>query len=565
MPKIEVQEKFFYTLLGKACTDEQLEAIFPVAKAELDGHDTAAGILKIELNDTNRPDLWSAAGVARQLATYRTGQIPFYDFFSTAEETFDDEGRTLVIDGSAKLVRPYSIGFAVTGKVVDEDILLNLIQSQEKLCNNFGRKRKTIALGVYRSDLITYPVHFAGVDPDKAHFVPLHMQEDLTLREICKRHPKGIEFGQIVADKPVFPLLFDDNQAVLSFPPVINSAHIGSVEIGDENLFFELSGTGLNDLLLSAAILACDCADMGFTIQPVRCIFPEETPYGKEITVPYYFQKPMACPLAYIRKTLGEPMTASQVVEALKRMGEYAITDEENVYVTVPEYRNDFLHPVDVVEDVMIGYGLGNFAPEMPNESTVGRISAMEQYSRKAKDIMIGLGFQEMIYNYLGSRREYIDNMHMDGSQYIQIANPMSENYEYVRPSILPSLLESESVSAHATYPHHIFEVGKVAFMDAQDNSGTTTRNYLGFLSAGNDMGFNQLNSLISTVFYFMGSEYVMEELVDPRFIEGRCGCLVSQGRRVGIFGEVHPAVLESWGCSMPTIACEVDLDLLQR
>jgi phenylalanyl-tRNA synthetase beta chain len=57
---------------------------------------------------------------------------------------------------SAAWLRTFSIGFAATGKVVDEEILLNLIQSQEKLCNNFGRKRMTIAMGVYRSDLITY-------------------------------------------------------------------------------------------------------------------------------------------------------------------------------------------------------------------------------------------------------------------------------------------------------------------------------------------------------------------------------------------------------------------------
>jgi len=54
-----------------------------------------------------------------------------------------------------------------------------------------------------------------------------------------------------------------------------------------------------------------------------------------------------------------------------------------------------------------------------------------------------------------------------------------------------------------------------------------------------------------------------MEELVDPRFIEGRSGRLVCCGQQVGVFGEVHPAVLESWGCSMPTVACEVDLDML--
>lgn len=564
MPKIEVHENLFNSLLGTSYTDEQLEAVFPVAKAELDGHDVVEKLYKIELNDTNRPDLWSAAGVARQLVSYRDKTIASYDFFSTAEEEVDSEGRRLIVHESAALVRPFSIGFAATGKVVDEEILLNLIQSQEKLCNNFGRKRKTIAMGVYRSDMITYPVHFEGADPDKAHFVPLHLDEDLTLREICAKHPKGLEYGPIVADKPVFPFLYDDANEVLSFPPVINSARIGAVEVGDEHLFFEFSGTGLDDLLLAASIVACDCSDMGFTILPVRCEFPYDTEYGREITVPYYFQQPAACELGFLRKMLGDSLSGEQVVDALRHMGIFSLVDEEMVYITVPEYRNDFLHPVDIVEDVMIGHGLEKFAPELPNDSTVGRITEEEAFARKVKEIMVGLGFQEMMYNYLGSKREYIDNMHVDGSDYIQIANPMSENYEYVRPSVIPSLLESESVSGHAVYPHQIFEVGKVAFLDDADNSGTTTRNYLGFLGASSEMGFNQLNSQISTLFYFLNREYVMQEMVDPRFIDGRCGKLVSKGIEVGIFGEVHPAVLESWGITMPTVACEIDLDLLK-
>lgn len=563
MPKIEVHEDLFISLLGETYDDARLEAIFPVAKAELDAHDTEEGLYKIELNDTNRPDLWSAAGVARQLVCYREEMVVGYDFFSTAEEQLDSGDRALVVHESAALVRPFSIGFAVTGKIVDEQILLNLIQSQEKLCNNFGRKRKTIAMGVYRSDLITYPVHFEGADPDKAHFVPLHMDEDLTLRQIAERHPKGLEYGPIVADKPVFPFLYDDAGEVLSFPPVINSARIGAVEVGDENLFFEFSGTGLDDLLLAANIVACDCSDMGFTILPVACRFPYDTPYGREITVPYYFQEPAACDLDFLRRMLGEQLSEEQVMAALRRMGIFSLVDESKVYITVPEYRNDFLHPVDIVEDVMIGHGLGNFSPELPNDSTVGRITEAESFARKVKEIMIGLGFQEMMYNYLGSRKEYIENMHVDGTEYIQIANPMSENYEFVRPSVIPSLLESESVSAHAVYPHHIFEVGKVAFLDASDNSGTTTRNYLGFLGASSDMGFNQLSSQISTLFYFLNREYVMEEVIDQRFVEGRCGTLVSRGVRVGVFGEVHPAVLESWGIAMPTVACEIDLDLL--
>jgi len=562
MPKIETSGKMFYGLLGKTLSDSELEAIFPVAKAELDGHE--GDTLKIELNDTNRPDLWSAAGIARLLKSYWEVEAPLYDFFSTSEETFDHEGRELIVHASAKEVRPYSIGFAAQGHVVTEEDLEALIQSQEKLCSNFGRKRKTIAMGIYRSDLIKYPVHYEGADPDATSFVPLGMTQKLTLRQICLQHPKGKEYGHIVSDAPVFPYLHDDNNDALSFPPVINSDRIGAVEVGDEHLFLELSGMDLKDLLLASSIMACDMSDLGFEILPVKVSFPEETEFGTELVVPYYFQEPVSCPLSTVHKTLGEKMSGQQAVDALKKMGIYAIFSDDVLYATVPEYRNDFLHPVDLVEDVMIGYGLGNFKPEMPQDFTVGRISAVEEMSRKIKDIMVGLGFQEMMYNYLGSSREYVDNMHVDGKNYIYIANPMSENYEVVRPSIIPSMLESESISGHAPFPHKIFEVGKVAFLDASDNSGTTTRNNLGFLASDSVMGFNEVSSLVNTLMYFLNKEYSLAALEnDPRFIEGRCAQVMVNNTKIGVFGEIHPAVLESWGSNMPTVACEIDLDLV--
>jgi len=562
MPKIETSEKLFYGLLGKTLTDSQLEDILPVAKAELDGHED--DILKIELNDTNRPDLWSAAGVARLLKAYWGVEAPVYDFCSTKDETFESEGRELHVHSSVSEVRPYGIAFAAKGHAIDENDLEALIQSQEKLCSNFGRKRKTIAMGIYRSSLIKYPVHFRGVDPDETRFVPLGMTENLTLREICTQHPKGREYGPIVADSPLFPYITDDNGETLSFPPVINSARIGAVEIGDSELFLELSGSNLPDMLLAASIMACDMSDLGFEILPVKVIFPEETQFGKEITVPYYFQEPTSCPLALVHKTLGEKMTGEVAVASLKKMGIYAFCSDETIYATVPEFRNDFLHPCDLVEDIMIGYGLGNFLPEMPQDFTVGRLTAEEEMGRKVKDIMVGLGFQEMVYNYLGSRREYATNMEVDGKQYISIANPMSENYEMVRPSIIPSMMESESVSGHAPFPHKIFEVGKVAFLDDSDNSGTTTRNNLGFLSSDSVMGFNEVSSLVNTLMYFLGKEYSLASLDgDTRFIEGRCAAVMLGETKVGVFGEISPKVLENWGSNMPTVACEIDLDLV--
>lgn len=564
MPKFETKENFLFSLLGRHYTDEELEQVLPRAKAELDEHDTVNGVFKIELNDTNRPDLWSAMGLARLLKNYENPQIKQYDFFSSNCYTADCAGHELHVGPRAKEVREFSCGFIAKGKAVTEDDLLTLIQSQEKLCFNFGRKRRTIAMGIYRNDLIQYPIHYDGADPDTTHFVPLHMEEDLTLREILEKHPKGQEYGYIIKDKPVYPYLYDDAGKTLSMPPIINSAFVGAVEIGDDNLFIEMSGPILKDILLCASIMAVDMADMGFEIQPVKVVYQYMTEFGTEITVPYYFQTPQSCTLAEIRHVLGEDISVEDAKDALLRMGVFSVSDGDTIHITCPEYRNDFLHPVDVVEDVMIGYGLENFTPTIPKDFTVGRLTPAEDFGRKVKDIMVGMGFQEMIYNYLGSRREYVDNMHISGDKVIMIANPMSENFEAVRPSIIPSLLESESVSGHATYPHKIFEVGKVAYLEPSTNSGTVTRNNLGFMAADSSVTFNDANSFVNTLMYFLRYDYTLAAPEnDPRFIPGRCAEIIVGGNKVGIFGEVHPAVLESWGCSMPAIVAEIDLDCL--
>ena len=564
MPKIEAPENLFFSLLGKKMSDEELIDIFPVAKAELDGHDVEGKVIKIELNDTNRPDLWSPAGVARALSTYESGEIPYYDFFSTKDDEKDSEGRMIIDDESALGIRDYSIGFGARGVTVDNDLLVNLIQSQEKLCFNFGRKRKTIAMGIYRSELINYPVHYAAVDPDKTKFVPLGMTEELSLREICEKHPKGKEYGYIVSSFPKFPYLYDDKGETLSFPPVINSARIGAVEVGDSDFFIEVSGPILDDLLLAVNILACDMADMGFEILPHKVRFAKDTPYGREITVPYYFQKPAAASLSLIQKKLGENLSADDCLKALKKMGVYGIADNDMIYIDVPEYRNDFLHAVDIAEDVMIGYGLNNFEPVMPKDFTIGRLLPVEEFARKVKSILVGLGFQEMMYNYLGSKKEYIDNMHTSGEEAVFISNPMSENYEVIRPSILPSLLESEGVSGHAVYPHNIFEVGKVTVKDDSDNSGTVTKNSLGFFSSDVQVTYNEAASYIQTLMYFLRKEYTLLPVEnDPRFIPGRAAYVIYNGKKAGIFGETHPAVLESWNAALPAIMAELDLDIL--
>jgi phenylalanyl-tRNA synthetase beta chain len=333
--------------------------------------------------------------------------------------------------------------------------------------------------------------------------------------------------------------------------------------VGDTELFIEITGTDQPSVTLAASIVACDLADIGFEILPVTVEYPYDTPFGRQVTFPYAFQTPLDVQLEDVNKLLGVNLIGDQAQTALRKAGVFSRYQNGVLTVFPPPYRNDFLHPVDVVEDVMIGHGLENFEPVTPQDATIGRLTREELFGRRVRDLMIGMGFQEMIYNYLGSKKDFIDKMNISGTDVLQILNPMTENYEFVRNSVAPNLLETESVSGHAVYPHHVFEVGKIVRLDDHDNQGSVTRNSLGFLSAGTDEGFNQTNSRVASLFYYLDVEYTVKESSDPRFIPGRAAQLFVKGKPCGVFGEVHPQVLENWGVGVPVSLGEVDLDTL--
>jgi len=564
MPKIEVYEESFFALLGKKMNEQELVENLVSAKAELDERDPEEGLLRIELNDTNRPDLWSTAGLARELAGHLSKRKYRYDFFSKPGDLKSCGDRVVEVDPALENIRPFITAFVAQGRVIDDPLLKDIIQSQEKLCWNFGQRRKAIAMGVYRTELMRFPVRYMAADPDETRFVPLELGRELSLREMLKEHPKGVEFGWIVENFELFPYLADREGVTLSFPPIINSARIGAVKLGDDSVFIELTGTDIDSLLLATSITACDLSDMGFEILPVKVMYPYDTPYGREVVTPFYFQQPRRVDVENANKLLGEELDSDGMVALLEKAGHSIDREGDTLTLSPPAFRNDFLHSVDVVEEIMISRGMESFEPVMPTEYTIGRYSEIEIFSRDVRDIMVGLGYQEMIYNYLGSKRDLIERMNVSEEGFIEISNPMTESYSVVRRSILPNLLASESVSANAVYPHMIFEIGKVCFKDEADNYGSKTQTFLGFLNSDREAGFNDVSSHVSAVFYYLAREHTVEEADDARFIKGRSARILNEGRLVGIMGEIHPDVLENWSIQMPCACAEIDLDLLK-
>ena len=573
MPKIELQENSFFEMLavrrseggdhGERPSQQEFAELLEAAKAEVDDWNPEENSLKIELNDTNRPDLWSGPGLVRQLRAFREGRVPEYTFFSKEGDLRETGEREIRVDKALKEIRPYIAAFIARGVPVTEAILVDMINAQEKLCWNYGRKRSTIAMGVYRADLMKFPVHYRAADPEATRFTPLDYSWEMSLRDILKTHAKGQEFGWIIENFERFPYLEDDQGETLSMPPIINSAHLGAVEVGDSHHFVELTGPDLDSLLVACSIVACDFADLGYEILPVRVLYPFDTTYGRELVTPYYFQKPVSMEVGEASRMLGEEISAEEAEACIRRMGNQVSRSGNTLTVNPPPYRNDFLHPVDVIEEVMIGRGMSSFEPVWPEEFTVGRLSEIEHFSREVRQILVGQGYQEMVYSYLGSHRDFVERMNISEGDLIEIANPMSESFAVLRNSQLPNLLYSESVSSNAVYPHRIFEVGKVAYLDDKENYGSRTVTALSFLSCDREASFNDVNSHLSAVFFYLSREYTLETLEDPRFVPGRAGAVVYQGQTIGMIGEIHPQVLENWGIQQPVAAAEIQLDAI--
>ena len=138
----------------------------------------------------------------------------------------------------------------------------------------------------------------------------------MTGRQMLTEHPKGKDFGWILKDAKLFPLLSDAKNEVMSMAPIINSATLGAVQVGDSDLMVELTGDNMENLVLSANIVACDFADQGYTIKPILVKHPYETGLGKDILVPFYFQPSTKTTLAAVNKLLGSDFEMITVEDA---------------------------------------------------------------------------------------------------------------------------------------------------------------------------------------------------------------------------------------------------------
>lgn len=571
MPTIEVRLSDLESLLHERLDEKKLETLLEKVKGEVKDFIRAADSVKIELNDTNRPDLWSPEGIARQIRPFMKPWSEAYPFFSRSTSA----AQQVHISKDVHTVRPYLAACIARGLTITEPILAQLIQAQEKLADSFGRNRQMVSIGLYRLEKIQFPVTYTLADPETTCFVPLGFETSMSLKQILTGHPKGIEYAGILAGADRYPILLDASGEILSFPPIINSRSLGEVVVGDSALFVEVTGTDLRMVTLAVNIFAANLSDRGAAIEPVRLHYAQETAFGATFQTPYTLSEPLHLQLADLNRVLGESVgmeEASAVLEAygltVESAGDGFSQRGEKMSVTSAPYRDDLMHFIDVVEDFAISRGYHTFVPTLPATFTVGSLTPIERFSDALREAMVGFGFEEVVSNILGSSEDFIQKMRLSRdqaglreTQIVEIENPMTERFSLLRSWLLPSVLRVEGASSKAFYPHRIFEAGEVARMMPGTAAQTETSVHLAALIAHPNANFSELHAILEALFQRLFVKYVLEPAVHPSFIEGRAGKILIEKQEVGWIGEIHPEVLETWQIGMPTVVFEVALE----
>jgi phenylalanyl-tRNA synthetase beta chain len=202
----------------------------------------------------------------------------------------------------------------------------------------------------------------------------------------------------------------------------------------------------------------------------------------------------------------------------------------------------------------------------MPQQFTVGGLSRIEQRSDRVRDLMVGLGYQEIMSNIMASRQELVDRMRLAGTPWervVEVDNVMSLSYACLRQSLLPSLLRVEAASNRAFYPHRLFEVGELARPDERSSIGSRTLTAMGVLAAHPTVSFSEVHSALDLLLYYLGLDYELKPVTHPSFMDGRVGEILVRGRGIGLIGEFHPEVLEQWQIGVPAAGLELDLTAL--
>ncbi|MBK8913221.1 MAG: phenylalanine--tRNA ligase subunit beta [Phycisphaerales bacterium] len=523
-----------------------------------------------------RPDIFDAGGMARYMRGFlgvQTGLIryPVEPAQLTARVdprlSRDDSYRPCIACG---VIRDLSLS--------DETIRL-LMNMQEDLHWALGRDRKLASIGVYDLDTLRTdgPLHYRAVAPDELTFAPLGSRaadpaSALTPRDILLQHRTGREYAHLLSGFAAYPLLTDSAGTVLSMPPIINSEST-RVTAATRNCFVDVTGLAQRTVDRALNILLSGLREVCPTVrlEAVKVEYPDRT-----ITTPDFSAARMSLSARDAAATIGASLDAAALAVLLERMGHGVQAEGDTLHVSVPAWRNDVMHPIDLVEDAAVAFGYDRLSAALVPTFTVGGPRRIEEQSAIARRALAGLGYHQVMTLVLTSEPAAFERWRLGPgaalgdalrSRLVRIENPISSEQTVARLSLLPGLLETLALNRQHDLPQQIFEVGDVCYLDPAVETGAREERCTAAALIGTHVGYADARAACDA---FMREFDLAPERDyriapptddDPRFLPGRFARILDRrGQCIGMLGELHPEIIEGYGLSHAVAVMEWSL-----
>jgi phenylalanyl-tRNA synthetase beta chain len=512
--------------------------------------------------------LLSTEGIAREIRSHYTKEtgVPKY--------RVKNSGVSLIVDKSVEKIRP-CIAAAILKKVkVTEEFLVQMIQLQEKVCLTFGRKRKEAAIGLYDWSKLKAPMHYKAFKPKDLKFIPLDYKVEMDLEEILIEHPKGKEYALLLKGFEKYPVVIDDAGVVASMPPIINSQVTGKVDETTKELLVEVTGQKQETVNTALNVMVSALAERGFEVYSVKIKYPSKT-----IVTPNFKPKKIFVKMDSIKKLSGLEFTEKQVIGLLEKAHYNAKKKKGFFACEYPAYRQDVLHEVDAIEDIIISASYNKIKPLPVELPCIGSESRQARIIDAAREVCIGLGLQEVLGFAITSIEKQEKKMLLFKKEFVQIANPVSSNFEVFRQSILPELLGFFGKNKNCEYPQKIFEIGKCFEIDEKLETKTREPIKLCIAISGKEAEFTAIKSMLDYACNNLNLEYELKESSLPFLETGKQGQVFIGGKKglseadfprlskanemsisKGFVGEVNKKVLQNFGLEMPTACLEIEI-----
>ena len=535
--------------LGIDMEKDELIDTLPMMSSDIEDFDDEE--IKVEFFP-NRPDNLSVEGVARSFKGFIGQEIGFPDY------KVEESGEYVEVDEDVAKIRPY-IGFAKIDNVdFTGDKLKYIMDFQENLHWVIGRDRKKVAIGIHNADVVTGPFKYIATPKDANAFVPLEKDFEMTPDEILTQHDKGVDYAHLIQDFDKYPLILDKDDNVLSMPPIING-ELTKIKEDTKNIIVDVTGTDERAVNQALNIICCSFAEVGSQIKSMEVRYAD-----KSIKTPDLTPQEMNVHVDTANSLIGGTSLTAEDIKGLllKARFDAEIISENEVKAIIPAYRVDILHEVDVVENIAVQYHINSVEAKLPEINTVAYENDWFKAESTIREVMVGLGFQEVMSLMLTNEEAHYEKMNQQEEEHVQVARPITIDRTMIRTSLINSLMEFLEDNKHEDLPQKIFEIGDILYLDDTKENKTRSSKKLAALICHSTANFTEIKSVMTSVLTNLGYTMEISDSENKTFIEGRVADVVGEAQKgtiKGFFGEVSPEVITNFTLEYPVIAFEIE------